>query len=203
MIYSGLDWSGSPGREHGPQLTFAIVHIKDSDVPGMDAELAATRRRLQLAPDYVFAHHRSGTKTQREFFTGIRHIPLTGHVYMLDKAEWAARQIGKPAGPDCLCDGIVTLVSRCPDDVVARNVLYIDLPPEEERSIERFRTEIRRALRAARPRRSGFKNVRPCPDHRLQGGIIQIADMIAGESREHGGLLGPHLPGLGSRLRLV
>jgi hypothetical protein len=203
MIYSGLDWSGSPGKEQGRWLVFAAAHIDRCDIPTLDAELAAARMRLGLPPNYVFSHNGASLRTLTEVFDMIARVPVTAHAHMLDKAAWTAQQAGKPTGADCLCAGVVTLATRCPNYVVAKQILYIDLPGNEEGAITRYRTEIRRALTAARPRRTGFSDVRPCPDHRLQGGLIQVADMIAGEVRARNGLNGPHLVRLGSATQLV
>jgi hypothetical protein len=141
--------------------------------------------------------------TREEFFSAVSRVAITGHAHMLDKARWSAAQQRKPTGPDCIRDGIISLILACPESVVADMVLYIDLPPEEANVVARLRTEIRQALRSARPRRAGFRNVRPCPDHRRHGGIIQVADMIAGEVREREGIAGPHLQRLVPRIRLV
>lgn len=203
MIYSGLDWSGSPGPAHGSWLVFAVVHLDEKHLLALDAALALAKQNLRVPPAYVFRHNGASARTRSEFFASVERVSLTSHVYMLDKARWAAQQIGRPTGPDCIQDGVVTLIAGCPASVVAGMILYVDLPPEEGTMIARYRTEIRRALRDSRPRRTGFKNVRPCPDHRLQGGIIQVADMIAGEVRERGGLHGPHLARLGASVRLV
>jgi hypothetical protein len=203
MIYSGLDWSESPGRAQGPLLVFAAAHIDRCDVPTLDAELAAARTRLGLPPTFVFSHNGASARTLAELFAAIARAPVTAHVHLLDKTAWNAQQVGKPKGADCLCDGIVTLAQRCPGSIVARQVLYIDLPGNEEEALTRYRTEIRRALRAERPRRAGFSDVRPCPDHRLQGGLIQVADEIAGEVRARNGRSGPYLERLGSAVMLV
>lgn len=116
--------------------------------------------------------------------------------------DWAAQQIEHPTGAKFLRDAIVSLILGCPDAVVARQVLYIDLPAREI-AVAGYQTAIRSALRTERPRRTGFKDVRSCADHRLHGGIIQTADMIAGEAREHGNLVGSYLPRLGRRVILV
>ena len=202
MIYSGLDWSGSPGEAHGPLVAFAIVHIDQSEAAALDTALAVTRQALRLPSSYVFAHNGSSARTRDAFFAALQRTSLTSHVLIVRKADWAAQQVEKPTGAKFLRDAIVSLILRCPDAVVARQVLYIDLPAREI-AVAGYQTAIRDALRAGRPRRTGFKDVRPCADHRLHGGIIQAADMIAGEARDHGGLAGSSLPRLGRRVVLV
>lgn len=202
MIYSGLDWSGSPGEAHGPLVAFAVVHIDQSEAASLDAELYAARQALRLPPGYVFSHNGSSARTREAFFAALQRTSLTSHVHIVRKAEWAAQQVEKPTGAKFLRDAIVSLILGCPDVLVARQVLYIDLPAREV-AVAGYQPAIREALRAGRPKRTGFKDVRPCADHRLHGGIIQAADMIAGEARARGGLLGPYLPRLGSRVVLV
>ncbi len=203
VIYSGLDWSGSPGREQGPWLVFAVVHVGAADLTSLDSALADARRYLGRDPDYAFRHSRAKSflDVHRRFYEAIGHVPWHGHVHMLDKAAWSGQRVKGSRGTDCICDGLVALVIGCPIAVVAHQVLFIDLPPAEESTVQSYRMAMRKSLKGIR--RTGFKNVRPCPDHRQQGAIIQVADMIAGEVREHGGLAGPFLPGLRSRLSLV
>jgi hypothetical protein len=203
MIYSGLDWSGTPGKAQGPLIVFAAVHIDQPAVATLDAELTAARLCLGLSEDYVFSHNDAAPRTLARVFDAIARAPLTAHAYMLNKAAWSAQQVGKPIGAKCLCDGVVTLMTRCPHQVVGGKILYIDLSGKYKTTLTHYRTEIRRALRAVRPRRPGFDDIRPCPDHRLQGGIIQAADVIAGEIRERDGLAGPYLTMLGSAVQLV
>ncbi len=203
MIYSGLDWSGSPGTEQGPWLVFAVVHLDQSDLPALDAALATARTRLGFDPGYLFKHTRAkrSNAIHDRFYEALRPVDFAVRVLMMDKVAWGNQHAGRTRAADSISDGIVELVLGCPDHVVARQVLYIDLPASEEKSVQTYRTAIRRAL--AGVRRTGFRDVRPCPDHRQQGGIIQVADMLAGEVREQEGLLGPYLPTLSSRIRLV
>jgi hypothetical protein len=203
VIYSGLDWSGSPGEEQGPWLAFAIVHVDAADLPKIEQMLSEARVRLSPERDLVFKHSRlkSSAEAHRRFYEAVNGVDWSAHVHLLDKTAWN-RQHGKGArGIDCIRDGITRLVAHCPDAVVANQVLFIDLPRAEEKLVQDYRMSIRKALKAIR--RTGFRNVRPCPDHRQHGDIVQMADMIAGELREHEGLAGPFLPGLGSRIQLV
>src|SRR5436305_4118732 len=85
MIYSGLDWSGSPGKEQGRWLVFAAAHIDRCDIPTLDAELAAARMRLGLPPNYVFSHNGASLRTLTEVFDMIARVPVTAHAHMLDK----------------------------------------------------------------------------------------------------------------------
>lgn len=95
--------------------------------------------------------------------------------------------------------GVVTLVAACPDGVVARNVLLID--PPSARFITNSKTPINRAFRTQH--RTGYRSIRGLQDTHRDGGIIQVADMVAGEVRLCGGLTGPYLPGLGDKVVVI
>ena len=203
LIYSGLDWSGSPGEVHGDVVVFAVVHFSDAALSTLSSALQDAREALGIPPDYVFKNNGTGPRTREGFFHALGPLDFSANVHVLDKRRWAETQHGKLSGPNCIRDGIVSLVMACPEDVVARQVLYLDIEPSQHKEITRLKTEIRQALRGARPRRVGFADVRGCEDHRNQGAIIQVADMLAGQVNDHGGIAGPHLPALGRKITLV
>jgi hypothetical protein len=80
-------------------------------------------------------------------------------------------------------------------------ILLIDLPRRERDVLEAFRTAIRKSMRQAH--RAPFRSIKPHPDLRLEGGIVQVADMIAGEVREYAGIRGPFLEPLACRIKMV
>ena len=202
MIYSGLDWSGSPGAGHGPWLVLVVVHFDESDLPTLDEKLTAARALLGRPGDYPFKHVEATVDIHRRFYAALQDIPMQAHVHMLDKAAWRRQYGGRGSrGVDCVCDGIITLLMRCPVELTTDQILYLDLPRNEGKIIEHYRTAIRRAMRGAK--RGTFRHVKARPDHRRDGAIIQVADMLAGEVNERQGLSGEYLPRLGSRVCLV
>jgi hypothetical protein len=201
VINSGIDWSGSPGPEHGPWLVTAIVHIDEVDMPTLDDELAQVRKVLGVSDDFVFHHSGSAERTKREFFAALPRVPLYVRVHMLNKAGWSAQYVTGSTGTDCICDGIVQLIASCPRECIDRQMLYIDLNPDERELVRRYRTTIRQALRRAR--QPAFKDMKPRPDNRKDGAIIQVADMMAGEVRRHSGLAGPYLPNIRRLVEIV
>ena len=132
-------------------------------------------------------------------FAALQRVPLRANVHMLDKASWRSAQPKGSSGSDCICDGIVRLVMGCPEHVVARQVLLVD--PSSRRQVDEIRLAIRASLRGIH--RTGFRDVRPRRDDEADGGIIQVADMIAGEVRRQGGLAGPHSSMLGPLVQMV
>ncbi len=201
MIHSGLDWSGSPGKEHGPWLVFAIVHVAEESLSALDVALASARSQLRVDPDFVFRHSDASHRARGAFFSVLEPLPLKSHVHMLNKERWLAQYVSGSSGADCICDGIITLLAGCPDEFIDRQMLYIDLPRSERRLVERYRTAIRQAMRRAR--KPTFRDLRPSPDGRNDRAMIQVADMIAGEVREHEGMAGPFLPALVSHIQVI
>ena len=201
MIYSGLDWSGSPGEAHGPWLVIAVAHLDEADLSILDLELANVRAMLRLDPNFVFHHRETTDQTRKAFFGALCRVPVSAHVHMLNKRTWSSVYMAGSSGTDCICDGIVTLLTKCPQDVVDGQMLYIDLPRREGKLVQRYRTTIRQAMRRAR--QPAFRDMKPRPDDHADGALIQVADMIAGEVRQHSGMAGPYLPSLRHLVEIV
>jgi hypothetical protein len=202
VIYSGVDWSGSPGREpHDPLLVLAIVHFDEQVLPELDRELAEVRATLRLPPNYPFKHLDASMAIHRHLFGVLSRLDMQAHVLVIDKAAWTKDYIQRSSGPERICDGVLALILGCPDPLVDGQRLFVDLERRDMNQLRDMRTAVRKALRGVA--RRSFANVQPCPDHRLHGGIIQVADMIAGEVHQQGGVTGPFLPALGARIRTV
>jgi hypothetical protein len=84
--------------------------------------------------------------------------------------------------------------------LVADQTLYIDLPRNELGVVRPFAKVIRHTSREYG--RRSFRDIKPQPDDRLDGTIVQVADMIAGEVREQGGVNGPYLARLAARIEV-
>jgi hypothetical protein len=201
VIYSGLDWSGSPGNAHGPWLVIAISHVDEADISTLDTELAQARARLRVAPDFVFHHSDASDRTKAEFFAALQRAPVTAHVYMLNKSAWSAQYVTGSSGTDCILDGIIRLIASCPPHCVNEQMLYIDLQRREVEVVKRYRTTIRQALRRAK--QPAFRDMKPRPDDQNDAALIQVADMVAGEVREHSGINGPYLPAHRHQITIV
>jgi hypothetical protein len=202
VIYSGLDWSGSPGNEpHDRLLTFAIVHLDGDLLPDLDAQLSEARRRLRLLSSTPFHHVGASLAAHREFYAAIARIPILARVLVIDKTSWDHDYLKRSRGNDRICDGVVDLVCACPDEVVAGQGLFVDLRRKDMAQVRQMRAAMKARLHL--DGRRTFENVQPCPDHRIHGGLVQVADMIAGEVREQGGISGPYLRSLGAKVMLV
>ena len=202
MIYSGVDWSGSPGREpHDPLLVLAIVHFDEQILSDLERELAAVRATLRLPLTYPFKHLGASTAIHRHLFAVLGRLDMQAHVLIIDKATWTKDYLRRSTGPERICDGVIALIIGCPDPLVNGQRLFVDLQRRDMDQLRDIRTALRHALRGVG--RRSFANVQPCPDHRLHGGIIQVADMIAGEVHQQGGLIGPYLPALGAKIHRI
>lgn len=154
-------------------------------------------RTLRLPDRFIFRHVSCSQQAHRAFYDAIVHLPFSAHVY-----EAAPTPSGQPVdGFGELRRAIETIALGCPELVVANQKLYIDLERRDMRLVRQLRTSVRQALR--RVGRETFANMQPCPDHRIEGGIVQIAGMLAGEYREQRGLAGPSLPRIETRITVL
>jgi hypothetical protein len=180
----------------------AMVHVNGCDLPTLETELVAARKRLGQKLDYPFKHTEAKEITHRLFYGAMANIPsFTVDVYAYNRSGWTLRHVPPTYGDPCLCDAFITLTLGCPRGLVEEQILYIDYPRREREIVIAFATALRNSMKGTLQR--SFRHIRPRPDDRLEGGIIQAADMIAGEVREYPRLGGPYLPHLGSRIRIV
>jgi len=156
---------------------------------------------LGLPDSYVFRHVGASTAAHRAFYEALANTSIEAYIHVIEKAQWTADYLKWSGGLDRICDGIVGIVLGCPDSLVAQQKLLIDLRRKDMRFVRTIRLALRRAL--AGVGRATFDNVQPCPDHRIEGGIVQVADMIAGEVREQGAVRGPYLSAINARMHRV
>jgi hypothetical protein len=168
----------------------------------LEAELAAARERLGYGTAHVFKHTSARDITHHHFYAALANVPrLCAHVYEYPKLDWSPQFAAPACGDHCICDAFVTLTLRLPSELVEKQTLYIDYPRRERAIVVAFATTLRNSMKGTRQR--SFAKIQPRPDDRHEGGIIQVADMIAGEVRQHAGIGGPYLSALGARVRIV
>jgi hypothetical protein len=182
-------------------LAFAMVHLVDRDLPQLQDALAMTRRELRVTEHFAFHHVGASVAVHERLYAALRAVPFAARVLLVDKELWTPDYISRSSGPDRISDGLIRLVLACPDDVIARQRLLIDLEPRDRRIVRELAAAVRRSLQGVG--RESFARVQACPDTRGgYGELIQIADMIAGEVREQGGIGGRYLSTLGGRIQL-
>jgi hypothetical protein len=201
VIYSGIDWSEAVQE---PDRVFAIVHVESQDLLILDRELAGVRKRIRRPDDYPFKHVDAKPHVRREFFPVISRIPTLQAFVLTCEKTYRNRQfegIRIAKGDFHTWHGIMALVAACPGELLTDQIMLIDLPRGEMPIVTAYRTGLRKGLKIAR--KPAIRDLRPRPDDRLDGAIVQVADMIAGEVRQYGGLNGPHLPALASRIHII
>ncbi|MEZ4563674.1 MAG: hypothetical protein R2853_13155 [Thermomicrobiales bacterium] len=198
-IHTGLDWSEDPATGW---VVLAMVHVDTDDLGELKSRFVEARVSLGRSEAFVFKHLEADDRTHDVFYRELRLVPsVSVDVLRLNRQTWEPRSPRPSRGDHVICSGIIELLAACPDDLTQDQMLLIDLPRSEKGIVDAFRTIIRKELRQSR--RAGLRDVRPRPDHRPDGAIIQAADMIAGEVRQFNGLGGPYLPRLGGRIRFV
>jgi hypothetical protein len=196
---TGLDWSGNPGDprktpHNSPYWVFAAVTIAIDQISLLKESLSNARAALRIDPDYTFKHIHASPRTHDVVFNAIARVPLCIHVLIIDKRNARVAGQDRIPGRDLTGIAIIELVKEMPDYLVAGQLLYLDLPRQEKRLVMDYRTAIRRALRESG--QTSYADVKPRPDDRDDSATVQVADMIAGEIAEHGGLGGIYLPRL-------
>lgn len=206
-IVSGLDWSGDPGDPRkvpsmSPRFVTVVVHVERAEWHQLEAALATARRRRKLGNEFVFHYGRCRPVVRESFFVELRNVPFTAHARIIDKRTWPHEVIRATSGDERIQSEIVALLLRCPDDVVAKQILLVDSPKTEMKRILTLKTSLNRALSANG--RIGFRLVKPCPDHhRSQGAVIQVADMIAGALHDAGDTGSAYFDGLRKKIHIV
>lgn len=196
---TGLDWSGSPGDprktpQSSPYWVFAAVTIAIDRLVVLRESLSNARGALRIDPNFTFKHIHASQRTHDVVFQALAGVPLCIHVLIIDKRNLDVTGRGGILGRALTCASIIDLVKEMPNQLVAGQLLYLDLPRKEKRLVIDYRTAIRRTLREAG--RKSFADVKPRPDDRDDSATVQVADMIAGEIAENGGLGGIYLPRL-------
>src|SRR4051794_21897699 len=118
MIYSGLDWSGSPGLDQGPWIVFVAVHVDVFDMPTIHTAMAGARYALGRRPSFPFRHVEASPDVHAHFYEAIGRTRFRAHAYMLHKESWALEQSGRWRWADSISDGVINLVLGFPDAVM-------------------------------------------------------------------------------------
>jgi len=204
VIYSGIDWSGDAGdpRKSGlsPLLVTAIAHIDGNQLPLLHEVLDRVRADRGLSAGFAFRYSASSDRVRAAFFSEFRNVPMSARAMIVDKRRWGPERY-RSRGYERIDECIVSLVCACPPEMIAGQVLLIDQPRKETAAVTRTATAVKRGLRGigVHP----YPQIKPVPDHRAQGSIVQVADMIAGALHDAGAVEGPYLASLRGRIVLV
>lgn len=164
-------------------LVIGLAQIDGAELPRLAGVLAAIRHGCGLDPRFPFRYSACSDKVRAAFFSEISVVAVTTRLVLIDKRDWfEPRRPGRPS--DWLNEAVAGLVCQCPMETIVGQVVLIDLPKNEMRAVRKMEAVIKRALKGAgiQP----YPQIKPCPDTRSQGEIVQVADMFAGAFRVAG-----------------
>lgn len=187
MIYSGIDWSGDPGDPDktgmSPELTIAMAQIDGGELEVLTAALADIRRGRRLSEQFAFRYSACSTEVRLAFFTRLAPVSVSVTAVSIDKRNWYAQsRPGRPS--EWLDQAIAELVCAAAPSTITGQVILVDRPKSETKAVRATERVIKRALKGAELQ--PYPQIKPCPDHKSQGHIIQVADMFAGALRDQG-----------------
>lgn len=187
MYYSGLDRSGHPGNPRADgmsdYLVIGLAQVHGNDLPHLAQVLADIRHGSGLAPRFTFKYSHFSDKVKAAFFSQIPVVTLTTRLAQIDKRDWyEPRRSGRPN--EWLDEAIAQLVCCSPRETIVDQVLLIDRSKKEMAAVRRTAAVIKQALKGAGMQ--PYPQIKPCPDTRSQGEIVQVVDMFAGAYRAQG-----------------
>lgn len=206
MRLTAIDWSGDagdPGKSppRDQRIVFAACHCDSQWIEQLVNDLLKLRQDWGRPGNYVFKHSNSSAKVIRGYCDVLarNHVEFT--VLIINKSTWSPSYLRGTRGKDRIADAVTALVALMPEVWVADQKLIID----GNRSERRLLTTIRQgASRVCRDRDSGsFRKVAAVPDHRADAVLIQAADMVAGEVRQHGASLHTIPRSLWNRIKVI
>ena len=204
MIYSGIDWSGDVGdpakSSLSPLFVTVIAHIDGQDLPLLAQTLDGVRAARGLPPRFAFRYSSSSERVRAAFFAAICHVPITARASIIDKRTWGPATF-RSRGWDRINQCIADVVCGCPPELIAGQVVLIDQPKHETAAVRGTAATLKRALQGVGI--APFPQIKPCPDHRAQGLVIQVADMVAGALHDAGGVTGAYLAPLAGRITVT
>jgi hypothetical protein len=204
MIYSGIDWSGDPGDPAksalSPRFVAAIAHIDGEHLHLLEESLINVRAAKRLPERFAFRYSHCASQVKDAFFTAIGGVPVTFHASIHDKRNWPSSRF-RERGPDIINQILADLVCGCPPEVIASQVILVDQPRQETRAVRQTSATIKMALRGIGV--APAPQIKPCPDNRSQGGIIQVADMFAGALNQMNAVQGSYLDPHAARITLI
>jgi hypothetical protein len=128
---------------------------------------------------------RSSLHTRALFFSELRHTSIVVTCAYVDRTRWTSAYLRETNGPERIRNAIVDLVDCLPEHLVGGQKLLVDQHRGEKGFIRDLTRDLRGSQRLVG--RASFAKVVARPDHGKDVGLIQIADMFAGEVRRRNG----------------
>lgn len=187
---TGIDWSGDLGEpsnaESSRWIVLSAVHIPSDEIEALTNALLKARRRRKLPDHYVFKYSGSRPAIRESLFEALSNVDFRSTILGIDKRTWSFDEL-HPIHPNVrLAASLANLIIDAPPECTSGCNILVDLPRSEKRVIAEIQGQIRSAIR--QEHRRPIKSLRPVPESRLEGSVIQVADMLAGW--KHDDLLG-------------
>jgi len=203
---SGIDWSGDagdPDRTPGRSALLIVVsaQLATDRVPDLAGAMEDVRRTRRLPDGFTFRYSSCRPSIREAWFARVPSIPVEVTALVIDKRNWNRDYMRRTTGDDRVLHGVVKVVLAMPARHVAGQRLLIDYPSRERRKVDAIARAIASACRAGG--QQSFSAVRPCPDDRRDGDIVQVADMIAGALRDRDRSGTALLASFGNRVKVV
>lgn len=178
------------------------VRVADACLTDLDHELIALRKQFRFHERHAFRHASCTAVLRENFLECVCRIEFAAWARIIAKStEWRDRFRPSEPGDQRLVQALIDVLVCIPANEHEPASLLLDIPKTENHRVRRWAQEIRE-----RNRQSGyphFKRVKSQTDTDDGGGIIQIADMVAGSlnSEMRGDLVLPR--GVRSRIQVV
>jgi hypothetical protein len=203
---SGLDWSGDAGdpryESQSPYLVIAAAHLAHDDLADLTTQLSDLRQRRGLPPNFVFKYSGAPRKLVEQFFLVIGSTGVTATIVYADKREWSpSSRRGRPR--DRLNVLIARLICEADPRFIDGQVILVDRDRSEKGANRETERVVHQLLRVRIPPVSRMPVLRPCPDHRSDGLLVQVADMFAGAIRADPTLRSPVLTPVRNNIVLI
>jgi hypothetical protein len=156
----------------------AAAHVDRELLSELDAELNQARRSHRLPSTYAFKYSGSRPVIRESFYSAVSRTSFDVTVLATDKTNWDPSEYSSTTGRLRIARAVSSVLCIAPEHYISGQRVLIDLPASEGRFVQEVRQEIRAALR--RHGRESIRALKPVPDHRSEGAIIQLADFAAG-----------------------
>jgi hypothetical protein len=178
--YHFLDESGDPGLDGSASSSshFALAMVQLTERAPLP-DLARTRQRLHLPPDFEFKYHKTTLQQKTIFFRSIRSLPFRVRAVVIEKSGLPER-FATLSGQDLTVAFIVELTLRASPLDIADDVLVIDAA--KRAFLWKLRVRLSQECRRLKRVRS-FRTIVGGDSSRDDG--LQLADMVVGATRQH------------------
>jgi hypothetical protein len=178
--YHFLDESGDPGLSGSKSSSdFFVIAMVEMTKREHIQELAAVKTRFFLPEPFEFKYHTTKERQKEAFFDSINSLQYYVRVAAIDKSS-IPDEFTLLNGPAFVIELISRLILRTPMHKLNNHILVLD--DVNSSFVRDLRVKLSEECDKANRRRP-FKKIASAHSHFEDG--IQLADMIAGATRQH------------------